>query len=276
MLSGCRLRCSLVPRFPTQVREQDCLLQQASLRLEALALLQMSAKTLRETGSGAAETPCRLHSPTAGLPSSDEQTAPSFQGGPGAESLTAAHRIFLELKRHCASALDAEGETARRAAMCSQGASISEAEHCSKMGSGAGGEEEEGWQEEGHIAAMAGGDLLGDLRLAVADTIADNLALSSTMQTGCMRCSFTTRRRGISLRVQIQDLALAPPRTSSAQDAAANEIGSMSVTSDLFLEDGACERAGGLLAAGHSAPQVVKLVLWPALEARSHSVPFTE
>ncbi|MGB1606490.1 MAG: hypothetical protein ACPIOQ_77890, partial [Promethearchaeia archaeon] len=113
--------------------------------------------------------------------------------------------------------------------------------------------------EAGAVAEedVEGGHVLDDLKHSLEDTVAENLALSCTgsrVEDG-FRCSFTTRHRGASARIQLEDCS-------------SDSIARVSINCDVLLAD-ACIYARELVAAGHGAEQMVRLAFWPALAARA-------
>jgi len=207
-----------------QVREQDMKLQRDTARLEALsfALTAAKARVQRAADADPAPAPALPCSASATLSASAEE------GGAASESLasehasaldrSAARRFYLQLKTSSQQQRSAVPEPAGHAA-----------EH---------------GDDDGRQA-----DMLAALRMAVVDTVADNVALARTDQGFC--CSFTTRRSGMSARIHVQD-------------GGENGAVSMAVSCDLFLA-GACERAHAMLTAKSSAEAVVQEAFWPAL-----------
>ncbi len=204
-------------------------LQRDTARLEALSFALTAAKVRVQRAADADPAPAPPCSTSAALSASGEEV------GAASESLapehasaldrSAARRFYLQLKTSCQQQHSAAPVPARHAA-----------EHGDDNGRHA--------------------DMLAALRLAVVDTVADNVALARTDQGFC--CSFTTRRSGMSARIHVQD-------------SGENGAGSMAVSCDLFLA-GACERAHALLAAHSSAEAVVREAFWPALSRLASAV----
>lgn len=228
-----------------QVREQDVKLQRATARLEALSFALFSAKTNLQTAGSASITPCPVHGPAGGwsfTADGEEVRAPdttSLPHGPSSDGVSPAHRFYLQLKAGCA-----RHECA-----------VAPEAPCSVSKHGLDAAEEETLCTEPTTL-----DLLASLKVAVADAVAENLALSSMDRAGGFRCSFTTRRCGMCARVQVED-------TSWPPDAARRglaDTASVAIRCDIFLS-GACQHASTLHAAGLSAEQVVRQAFWPAM-----------
>ena len=228
-----------------QVREQDVKLQRNTARLEALSLALFSAKAnLQAAGGADLALPCSVHGPTGGASfnASKEGGVPapninSLPHGPSSD-VSAAHRFYLQLKANCT----------KQACESANAASLGAVPLCRLDAA----------EEEAACTEPEAFDLLASLKLAVADAVAENMALSSTDQGGGSRCSFTTRHCGLCTRVHVEDMSSDPLGARVA------------ISCDMFLA-GACRHATTLHTEGLSAENVVQQAFWPVLARRTAS-----
>ena len=224
------------------MRKQDVELHQATARMHALSAAMSSAKTEMKMAHGAAVSRCPLHAEMNG-----PRVPPMNRG------VSLARQLYMELlaTQHvlhepprCRLSRDGRPEAHQ----------LSEADMATAEGNLAGAEIEAGAIAEEDVE---GGHVLDDLKHSLQDTVAENLALSCTgsrVEDG-FRCSFTTRHRGASARIQLED-------------SSSDSIARVSISCDVLLAD-SCIYARELVAAGHGAVQMVRLAFWPALAARA-------